>query len=152
MLIKIHSQQRKLDDLYTLVETIKDEEVQALMAKFLCVRTSGFLESSLKNLINEYLHGTSPKPIESFVNNKIKRETNLKYERLATILELFNREWADKLSREITDDQKEALNTIVSNRNNIAHGENDNISFYLIKDYYDRIKEVIGILIKVIKK
>jgi len=152
MLIKIHSQQKKLDDLYNLVENIKDEEVQALMAKFLCVRTSGFLESSLKNLINEYLHGTSPKPIESFVNNKVKRETNLKYDRLVSILESFDKEWANKLSNEITDNQKEALNTIVSNRNNIAHGENDNISYVLIRDYYQRIKEVVVILIKVVKK
>lgn len=152
MLIRIYSQQKKLDDLYTLVENIKEDELKALMAKFLCVRTSGFLESSLRNLINEYLYGTSPKPVESFVNCKIKRETNLKYDRLITILETFNRDWAIKLSKEITDDQKEALNTIVSNRNNIAHGENDNISYVLIKEYYNRTKEVIGLLTKIIKK
>jgi Mg/Co/Ni transporter MgtE len=152
MRLKLEFQEKKLDQLFLTVSQMTDDETKALMSKFLCVRASGFIESSLKNLINEYTSKSVPKPIENFVNTKIKNITNLKYDRLAEVLGSFNEKWKEDFCNQISDEQKAALNSLVSNRNNIAHGENDVISYELMKNYYRNTKEVVDILKKIVKK
>jgi len=152
MKFKLQSQEKKLDELFSLVEKIEEEEVKALLSKLLCVRTSGLIESAVKNLINEYIVGTSPKPVQDFVNKKMKNATNLRYEKLLEILAMYSIKWSESFADRINDEQRAALNSIVSNRNNIAHGENDSISFIIMKDYYKQAKVVIDTLKEIIKK
>lgn len=149
---KLEQQEKKLDKLFLTVQGISDEEEKALLSKFLCVRASGFVESSIRNLVGEFTSGTSPKQIQSYVNKETKYITNLRYDKLLEILNSFDKNWKEAFETKINDEQKAALNTIVSNRNNIAHGENDAISYNLMVNYYQRIKEVVDILKQIIKK
>lgn len=149
---RIELQERKLDDLFKLFQSVQDEELKAYLAKFLCIRASGFIETSLKNLIIDFSQGSSPKPIQKFVLQKLKNVTNLNYDRLASVLNSFNSEWAMQFKETISDEQKSALNSVISNRNNIAHGENDNISYELMKNYYKNIKEIVEQLKGIIRK
>jgi hypothetical protein len=149
---KSEFQERKLDDLFRLFQSVQDEELKAYLAKFLCVRASGFIETSFKNLVNDYISGTCPKPIERYVSIKVKGITNLNYERLMITLRSLNIDWAAELEAKTTEEQRSALNSVISNRNNIAHGENDSISYELMKGYYKSIKEVVSHLKKIIRK
>lgn len=152
MKFRLDHQEKKLDELFKLVHNVKDDEIQAYLSKLLCIRASGLLESSVKNLISEYVSGSSPKPIESFVSKSIKNLTNLRDEKLITSLRSFSDDWANELVKQITDEQRSALNSVITNRNNIAHGENDNITFTSMQMYYFKVKEVIEILKRIIKK
>lgn len=149
---KIDQQERKLDDLFAYFQSVEDDELRAYLSKFLCVRASGFIESSFKNLIYDYIQGTSPQPIQKFVTNKLKTVTNLNYNKLISVVTSLNKDWANELENLINDEQRAALNSVVSNRNNIAHGENDSISYDLMKNYYRSIKEVVAHLKFVIRK
>jgi len=149
---KLQQQEKKLDNLFELVKSVEDDEEKALLSKFLCVRTSGFIESSMKNLVNDFSNGTSPKQIQKYVSNKIKFSTNLYPYRIAEILGTFDNEWRTTFESKITDEQKAALNSIISNRNNIAHGENDAINFTSMESYYKLAKEVVLMLTDIIKK
>ena len=149
---KLAQEEKKLDSLFEVVQNVEDEEQKALLSKFLCVRASGFVESSIRNLIAEFTDGTSPHQIQSYINKEVRYITNLKYRRLIEVLSDFDKKWADQFESQVNDEQKAALNTVVSNRNNIAHGENDAISYVLMVEYYQRIKEVVHILKAIIKK
>jgi len=149
---KLEQQETKLDKLFDLVQRVEDDEEQALLAKFLCVRTSGFVESTCRNLINEFTNGTSPIQIRSYVNRETKYITNLRYDRVVALLNSFDSQWKSSFESQVTEEHRTALNSIVSNRNNISHGENDSISFLLMKDYYERVKEIVEILKKIIRK
>jgi hypothetical protein len=103
-------------------------------------------------LINEYIDGTSPKTIQEFVNKKMKSITNLKYDRILSTLELFSNDWKNEFANKISEEEKAALNSIVSNRNNISHGDVDVISFEIMKAYYIHAKSISILLKKIIKK
>lgn len=152
MIWKLQQQEKKLDALFNLVQKVDDDEEKALLSKFLCVRASGYIESSIRHLIGEFTDGTSPQQIQSYINKKTKYITNLNYEKLLELLDQFDNEWKESFTNQINDEQKAALNTVISNRNNIAHGENDGISYRLMTEYYERIKEVVKILKGIIKK
>lgn len=152
MSLKIQQQEKKLDDLFKLVEAVTDDETKAVLSKFLCVRTSGFIETTIKNLINDYIDGTSPKKVQDFVNKKMRSVTNLRYDKILLVLDMFSSEWRDEFIAKTTDEEKSALNSIVSNRNNISHGEVDAISFVTMKLYYVQAKKIVENLKAIIKK
>jgi hypothetical protein len=149
---KAELEEKKLDALFVLFDGVSDEELKAHLAKFLCIRTSGLVETTLKNLIIEYIDKSSPVPVQKFVIEKIQNITNLKYTKLHGALCSFKDAWGSKFEALTTDAQREALNAVVSNRNKIAHGEPDNISFEVLKTYYLSIKEVISHLKGIVKK
>lgn len=149
---KIELETKKLDKLYTKVEETSDEETQAYLAKFLCVRTSGYLETCVKNLVASYLSGAVPKSVERYVLNEIKNLTNLTDDKIVNFLNRFNPEWADEFENRLTDKKISSLRAVVSNRHLIAHGNTDNISFRLMKTYYLDIKSIASDLEEIITK
>jgi hypothetical protein len=83
---------------------------------------------------------------------KVKGVTNLNYERLHTTIKSLHSEWATDFEAITTEEQRSALNSVISNRNNISHGENDSISYELMRGYYKSIKEIVGHLKQIIRK
>ena len=152
MNFKVTSYIGKLDSLFTLADTISDDEVKGHFAKYLCIRTSGLVEVFFKTQIEDYAVGTSPKPIVSFVNHKFKTFTNINTKKINDLFEMFSLEWQQRFNDEMSEEQKSALNSVISNRNNIAHGNADSISLTNAKEYYLKVKEVLVILDGIISK
>ncbi len=152
MKLRLESQEKRLDELFKTVEKVTDDELKSLLSKHLCVRTSGFIETALKSLISDYMSGTSPQPIQQYVTLKLKNVTNLRFEKLSEFLSTFNASWKQQFEIGMTDERRAALNSIINNRNNIAHGENDSISYLSMRDYYLHAKEVVMLLKLIIKK
>jgi len=152
MRLRLETQEKRLDELIELMDSIEDEDVKSHFSKYLCIKVSGYLENVVKTLISTYIDGTCPRPIQSFIKNKIKNTTNLSTDKIAVFLENFEKTWASEFETKLSDKMSESLNSVVSNRNQIAHGGQDNITPRVIKGYYEDIKEVVKILQEIIKK
>lgn len=145
--------ERNLDNLFKEVSLLKEGDVnKAHLSRYLCVRTSGYLESVIRHLIVNFCDGTSPQQIENYLTKKTKYITNLEYKKIVSLLGEFSSEWQSEFESRITEEQRSSLNSVVSNRNNIAHGNSDSITYRSMKVYYADIKEVTKTLISIIKK
>lgn len=71
---------------------------------------------------------------------------NLNAEQLLRFVSAFNVDWRNQLEDFITGERKEALDSVVANRNNIAHGESVNLTYARIRDYYRYICQVVDFL------
>lgn len=149
---RIQAYIRSLDTLFSLAEQIQDEEVQGHFSKYLCVKTSGLLENYFKSQVGDYVDSSSSKPTASFVKAKFKSFTNIDYDKIYKLFENFSEDWTLALEDQMTDELKSSLNAIISNRNNIAHGNNDSITFRNMKVHYENMKRILGILDTIIKK
>ncbi len=150
--LRIQAQIRSIDTLFQMAETIDDEEIQGHFSKYLCIKTSGLLENYFKSQIGDYVDSSSSKPTASFVKSKFKTFTNIDYDKIHKLFDTFSSDWTLNLETKITEDLKSSLNAIISNRNNIAHGNNDSITFRNMKIHYQNMKKIIGILDTIIKK
>lgn len=149
---RIKNQICSLDSLFISIEKIEDEEIKGHFAKYLCVKTSGLFENYLKSQIGDYVDACSSKPTANFVNGRLKNFTNIDNKKLTEFLKSFHEEWFEEYNNKMSDKLKSTLNSIISNRNNIAHGNSDSITFGNIKTYYNDLKEIIEILDLIIKK
>ena len=142
----------KLDNLFSLTESVDNDEVKSNMSRFLCVRTSGLMETFVKEKVSEYVSGTSPIPIQNYMVSAVKSITNLDSERIEKFLGQFSAKWKEEFISGITEEQKESLNSVIGLRHQIAHGHNDSISFHTMKAHYQNIKKVITVLDSIVSK
>jgi hypothetical protein len=56
----------------------------------------------------------------------------------------FNPAWRDHFETNTPDEVKDAIDSIVNNRNQIAHGAQTNISLVTFMEYYKRVKAFIA--------
>lgn len=142
----------KLDKLFKMAEDIDDDdELQAHMARYLCIRTSGLIEVYMKSQINAYCSRSCPKEVVKFVNSHFKTFTNIDTDKLTKFFERFSTDWLEKFNDGMTEEMSSHLNAVISNRNNIAHGHNDSISLVPMQKYYTSVKNVINLLDTIIK-
>ncbi|MGE4288635.1 MAG: HEPN domain-containing protein [Salinivirgaceae bacterium] len=152
MRLRLDSQERKLDALLIQINGTQDDEIKAHLSKYFCVRVSGYLENVIKSLVANYSEGTSPQAVSTYVQNTMKNVTNLSEEKLTKLLKKFNEDWESTFLDKVSDQQLESLNSLISNRNSIAHGQQDNISHRYIGQYYSDVKGIVMILKEIIKK
>ena len=143
---KVRQYIKELDDQFQLVKKTKDDEIKSMLTQYLCIRVSGLLETFIKCRISDYALGRVPKEVKRFISGKFKDITNLRSEKLLNVLDSFSNDWFIDFNEHINDNaqQKTSLDSVVTNRHNIAHGQHQNISFKSMEQYYEDVKAVIS--------
>lgn len=134
---------QKIDNIFLFTSSISDDEIKSALVKYLCVLISGYLELNLKEIILDYATNKSSPIIQNYIEYSIQNITNLKTTKIIDILRKFNKDWGTEIENLISPEQKDAVDAVIANRNNIAHGKDVGLSYVRIKDYYKRIQEVI---------
>ena len=135
---------KHLDDLFDKIDNISpDPEMMSHWAKYLCVLVSGFIETSVTSIFTEYTRDKSNDYISAFINSNLKRFTNPYMGKIIELAHSFNPQWATNLQIESEGEQKDAIDSIVANRNRIAHGKSVGITYIRIKEYYKSALKVI---------
>jgi len=126
-LILAHRQ--KLDHLFAQVATLSSISDQGEWSKYLCVLVSGFVEESLRVLLEEYCSTKGPTSLQRFISRELSEITNCKTGKIASVLNRFDPTWETEFLQQIqaksllADEIKNALDSVVSNRHLIAHGK-----------------------------
>ncbi|MFB2835791.1 MAE_28990/MAE_18760 family HEPN-like nuclease [Floridanema evergladense] len=153
----ILSHRQKLDNLFARISSITTPADQSEWSKYLCVLVSGFIEESLRVLLEEYTKKRASSNIQNFVEKQISNITNCKTSRIIEILGKFSQDWADEFVDQIQtkssmkDEIKNSIDSVISNRHDIAHGRNVGITYARISAYYSNVKKTIEILEDIIQ-
>ncbi len=141
---QVAQDKQRLDSLFKRIKDFAgDTELQAYWAQFLCVLTSGFIENSVRNLYSEYARTKSSPYVANYVSHELQSFRNAKSEKIIQLTGIFSPEWRVALEDYMEDRRKAAIDSIVSNRNQIAHGRPVGITFARIREYYENSVEVI---------
>jgi hypothetical protein len=141
--IYLHQITSKIDRVFQISENIEDDEVKANLSKYLCVLTSGFIEESIKIIIRDYVVNRTTNQINNHINSIAKKQTNFDVEKIGTYLNSFDPKWKNDLDKNLSNEEKDAINSILANRNQIAHGKDVGVSYITIKKWYDNAKSSI---------
>lgn len=137
--------QQRLGQLYNLIDragdATRDINLQGHWGRYLCVMAAAFLERSLQAIYSDFASGSSSPNAARFVSNRLGRVTNPNSETFLEIAGAFNPVWRAELESLFDDDPhltKGAINSIMSARNNIAHGGTTEITVARVREYLDR--------------
>ena len=126
----------------------QDVELQGHWGRYLCVVVAGFLETGLQTLYTEFAENSASEHVAHYVRGRLERVTNPNARRFVEVARSFNRRWGEQLEEYLdleTDrgSRKNALDSIMNNRNQIAHGGAVRISVSLVRDYLDLVVQVL---------
>ena len=133
----------RINHLFELYADDSNTETQADNAKYLAVLVSGYLEQAIKEILLQYATLISAPPVSNYIKETWPTSKNMNAANIKSILEQFNKKWADEFSdwlevtnnketngdrkkrrnRVIKEDRKGDINLLVSWRNYIAHGQ-----------------------------
>jgi len=127
-----------------------DLEVQADFAKYFCILVSGYFENALIALILDVAQKRSAPEIARFVEHSLDYWTNPNHEKIIKLLGGFSDEWRKAVEVYLVDEKKASVNSLVSLRNKIAHGESIGTSLGQVKSYYSDIQDVVDFVANLI--
>jgi hypothetical protein len=139
---------QRLDAVFKVGQSLDDLDAQAHFARYLCVLTSGFIETSVRAIFASYARLQSGPAVQNFVECELTFFQNPKMEKILELARAFKPEWEDALRRETDGQLKDAVDSIVANRNRIAHGESVGLSLAVINRYYADASRVVELLEK----
>jgi hypothetical protein len=105
-----------------------DQEMRSSLARYACVLTSGYLEESVRMVIGAWCRDKSHPNIHTYVGRQLDWFLNPKCGKILDLLSHFSIQWRDDFLAALSDEEKAAIDSVVSNRNQIAHGRNVGIS------------------------
>ena len=121
-----------------------DDELKAQFVWYLCVRTTGYIESSVKSILNDYVESTTTDAgVIRFISEQLERTTGLRFSEIRGLLGKFNLEWSKNLDATTEDSTRHSLGNLVRNRNEIAHGRDVSLTLLGLETYYEDAKAIV---------
>ena len=124
---------RKLTELRQTANSLDnqvDDQVIKAMANFLIIRSTGHIEFTVDTCIHSFALAKSHRDIAQYVESGLFRGRNPSAGKLVEHLGRMSSSWGTDLSHHLSDDDekiKRELDFLVSRRNLIAHGKNENV-------------------------
>jgi hypothetical protein len=139
---------RQLQQLRSLMKTAiaatTDLSLQAHWARYFCVLTAGVLENAITEIYSEFVQRVSHPAVVNYAVSRLKRIQNPKADKFVETARSFSQTWADSLEAFLAiDGRKDAIDSIMNLRHQIAHGKNVGVSVVQIRDYIDSAEEVL---------
>ena len=148
---EVHKQVQAIGDLIAETQhAAKDDlELQSHWARYLCVLVAGLLENALRELYSDFCRSTASQSVADFSAAALARYRNPKAGTFVKVSRAFKREWASSLEAFLNDDgRKEAIDSIMAQRNQIAHGKSSGITVARVADYFQKVVTVVDFIEK----
>lgn len=121
-----------------------DIELRSHWAKYICVLASGFLENSIYEVFSVFVDRAASQPVADYAKKKLSRIQNPKAQKIVEVLGEFKADWRNELKKFLDEKGRgSAIDSIMSNRHQIAHGKNSDITLIKVKDYLEKSVQVI---------
>jgi hypothetical protein len=134
---------REVDEIFDRAGAQTSIQVQSDYAKYLVIRLGGLVEQVVTTVVLIHVESQASQPIVAHVSWRMGTFQNPSVERLLQLVGSFDRHRRDQLDAAITKSEREALGSVMAQRNRIAHGEQSTISLSQVADYYKEIKAML---------
>lgn len=146
--LEILSYEHRLDHLFDQTKLLPEEPplIRSHWARYLCVLSAGYLETSIQILFSELARKTAHPYVANYVENKLRSFHSASMGNIIELTRLFNTTWADYLEMQTKGKLGDHVNSIVKNRHQIAHGKNVGVSLAYITEWHKSAVKVIELI------
>lgn len=127
-----------------------DDEMRSSLSRYACVLASGYVEEGVRLVLSTWSASKSHPTIDAYVNKQLGWFYNAKITRILDLLSHFSIDWRDGFAALLTDEERDAVNSVVNNKNLIAHGKDVGISNEPMKRYFKACRSAIRKLDQVV--
>ena len=110
---------------------------------------AGLLESSIREIYGEFVINSSSPQVAKYAATALDNIHSPRASRFVQVAAAFSREWGQSLEEYVNasdGERRNAIDSIMNNRHQIAHGRNTSISVVRVKGYLDKAVDVIDFI------
>jgi RiboL-PSP-HEPN len=139
---------RQLQSLKALMksaaESTQDPELLSHWARYFSVVAAGLLQNAITEIYTEYVTRAASGPVSNYARSRLATIQNPKADKFVEVARNFDVAWAAELETFLGDKgRKEAIDSIMNVRHQIAHGKFAGITYARISEYLKKAEEVI---------
>ncbi|TLP74153.1 HEPN domain-containing protein [Maribacter sp. ACAM166] len=122
-----------------------DDELRSHLTKYICVLCSGFIENSVFHAFSDIAENSCDSSVVlTYAKSQLFKIQNANSEKIRALAKSFNPEWHDVIRDYMQEENRgAAINYILKDRHNIAHGRDSDITIIKLEDYLNKTVEVI---------
>lgn len=144
---EIEKYERRLNRLFGKFNTITDDpELLAHWSRYLCILVSGYLEEAIRAVLRDYSRLKAAPNIANHVDTNLRSFRNPKMEPILKLSGSFSEAWRKNIEMSCKDEIKDAVDSIVNIRNQIAHGKDVGITPGILRKYYENAQKLVVLL------
>ena len=143
----VHRFEQRLALLFQRASALSDDiELQAHLARYLCVLISGYLETAIAEVYSEYAKRKGHPHLAAYVHRQMSRFQNPNMTKVLALVRDFNPAWAEQLRVSTQGEIKDSVDSLVANRHRIAHGQSVGVSLAYARQYYKGAVRLIDLI------
>lgn len=148
----INSRKETLDRLFRQAKSLQDnkdigEEIKSGFVSYLCVRSYVYVEFAVQTILREYVNAvTDDAPVGNYVKEQLRVNPALRRSELLKLIGKFSDEWKANIRENTVGRLGTSLDSIVNNRNRIAHGDDVYISLSNLESYFGDAQRVVQLV------
>jgi len=136
-----------------IAEEVNDQKLASMLSSYLVVSISGTYEDCIEYLFIQRSGKNNDKEIQNFVKTLIDLHfRNPNYENIKKMVKALDSKYETILRDKIADKNIEGINSIVINKNNVAHGKVSNATIRDIKNYHKNALKIFKVLEEIFSK
>jgi hypothetical protein len=128
--------------------TVTDPAIAAMLSGYLIVYISGVYEDCIEHLFIQRARKNNDVELEGFIKSAINVQfRNPRFEKIQNLLGWLNPAYKIEMSKRVEQTNIAAINSIVENKDCIAHGKTfSNATINDISTYYSNAKKIFEVL------
>ena len=134
----------EIDETIKNIESFKiGDRLESYLAKFLVVFISGTYEEIIEDTVTLWVQSTSDKRIAKYFSEHIDEKfRNPSIENIIEMLNKFDDAWGTEIKK-FSKQERASLDSIVTHRNDVAHGKSSSVTLSDVKKWHESAKKVI---------
>lgn len=117
-----------------------DITLQTVFANHMVLAASGLIEQTVIGVLGEYGRRNGNLPLSRYLEKTAGRLNSLNCEKIENLLSHFDRSWWPRIVDETTLQDREAVNSLKTIRDQIAHGKPNGTGMVTVSGYYTGAK------------
>lgn len=135
---------RRLRGNFDRLPTLPDDpEIQSHWTRYLCILTAGLLETGMKAILEEYVRRHADERVRRMFASRRERGRNPNRGEIVRTLRSFDERWGNEISEFLSGRLGDNVDSVMRNRNRIAHGGDVELGPTDMKQYFEGIVKVI---------
>jgi len=145
----IAAELREIDELVLLADSQQDIDIRANLARLAVIRLSGFIETSVRHMLNGYLDEHTAYRVLRFAQSSVGKLPNLNPTKLENVVATFDAAWSGELHDFLAEDERrQTLANLIGARHTLAHGGSTAVSTAKMHEYHDIADKTVKFLME----